>query len=168
MLVDTRCEQPVFFASGPRKGIPPPPRPRLSGGECSRGQDRPRNELRSLKALPWPRPRRAETIHLLSGLSSMGIAPPLLADAGSRPGTGSWSVQDFVKDDGTMTESLCVLAISAPLARCHNSRVVLLRRDVGGAIRRSRASGRRPEGERDGLRSGRPGSVANGRPPAMA
>jgi hypothetical protein len=44
----------------------------------------------------------------------------------------------------------------------------LQRRDVDGAIRRSRASDRRPEGERDGSRSGRPGKPADGEAPAMA
>ena len=49
-----------------------------------------------------------------------------------------------------------------------------LRRDVGGPIHRPRGNGRRPEGERNGSRSGRPGGnrfrrgVSNGAGPATA
>lgn len=63
--------------------------------------------------------------------------------------------------------NLSGLPISAPLAPCLQYARRLLRRDVGGAIHLPRAGGRRPGGERDGSRPGRPGSVVNGRPPAM-
>jgi hypothetical protein len=44
----------------------------------------------------------------------------------------------------------------------------LLRRDVDGAIRLPRAGGRRPEGERDGSRSGRPAATVSGGAAAMS
>jgi hypothetical protein len=57
--------------------------------------------------------------------------------------------------------------IPAPPGHVINARRSL-RRDVDGAIRRSRASDRRLEGERDGSRSRRPAVTACGGAPGMA
>ncbi len=60
------------------------------------------------------------------------------------------------------------------LARVASCGYRCLRRDVGGPIHRPRGNGRRPEGERNGSRSGRPGGnrfrrgVSNGAGPATA
>ena len=61
----------------------------------------------------------------------------------------------------------CLARVASCAYRC-------LRRDVGGPIHRPRGNGRRPEGERNGSRSGRPGgnrfrrSLSNEAEPATA
>ncbi len=64
--------------------------------------------------------------------------------------------------------------IPAPCARVASCAYRCLRRDVDGPIHRPRGNGRRPEGERNGSRSGRPGGnrfrrgASNGAEPATA
>ena len=73
-----------------------------------------------------------------------------------------------------MRAACCGATYPRCLARVASCAYRCLRRDVGGPIHRPRGNGRRPEGERNGSRSGRPGgnrfrrSASNGAEPATA